>query len=126
MEARDIDHFSTPLQYLCVPRPAMARHLLARGAEPDIFGHGDFRLAVFHAEIEFLHRVEPHVRTLVARALVVGRRGDVGAARKTLFHLVLGEFDDDGAAVGAGVGRAKPVEAFQDPSVEMVSIEPSE
>jgi hypothetical protein len=37
IDARDIDHFSTPLQYLCAPRRTLARHLLDRGAEPDVF-----------------------------------------------------------------------------------------
>ena len=37
LEARDLGHHSTPLQYLSVPRPALARHLLDRGAGPDVF-----------------------------------------------------------------------------------------
>jgi ankyrin repeat protein len=35
--ARCIDHQSTPAQYALVPRPDVCRHLLARGAAPDIF-----------------------------------------------------------------------------------------
>ncbi|MEO8275799.1 MAG: hypothetical protein ABI639_06235 [Thermoanaerobaculia bacterium] len=37
IDARCIDHHSTPAQYALVDRPEVARHLLARGATPDIF-----------------------------------------------------------------------------------------
>jgi ankyrin repeat protein len=37
IDARCIDHKSTPAQYALVERPAVCRRLLERGAEPDIF-----------------------------------------------------------------------------------------
>jgi ankyrin repeat protein len=37
IDARCIDHRSTPAQYALVERPEVARHLLQRGATPDIF-----------------------------------------------------------------------------------------
>lgn len=37
IEARDIDHYSTPLHYLARPRPAAARRLIERGAQHDLF-----------------------------------------------------------------------------------------
>ena len=37
IEARCIDHYSTPVQYLADPRPAIAKYLLSKGAKPDIF-----------------------------------------------------------------------------------------
>ena len=37
IDARCIDHHSTPAQYALVDRPEVCRHLLARGATPDIF-----------------------------------------------------------------------------------------
>lgn len=37
MEARDVDHYSTPTQYLAQLRPEITRHLFDRGAHPDIF-----------------------------------------------------------------------------------------
>ena len=37
IDARCIDHRSTPAQYALVDRPDVARHLLHRGATPDIF-----------------------------------------------------------------------------------------
>ncbi len=37
IDARCIDHKSTPAQYALVDRPEVARHLLHRGATPDIF-----------------------------------------------------------------------------------------
>ncbi len=37
MEARCLDHYSTPLQYLAFPRPEVARFLSSRGAVTDIF-----------------------------------------------------------------------------------------
>lgn len=37
IDARDIDHHSTPAQYLAPFRPLVARHLFARGATADVF-----------------------------------------------------------------------------------------
>jgi ankyrin repeat protein len=37
IDGRCVDHYSTPVQYLCSTRPAVARHLLSVGAKPDIF-----------------------------------------------------------------------------------------
>ena len=37
IDGRCLDHFSTPLQYLCSSRPKVARFLIASGATPDIF-----------------------------------------------------------------------------------------
>lgn len=37
VDARCVDHKSTPAQYALVDRPDVARHLLERGATPDIF-----------------------------------------------------------------------------------------
>ncbi len=37
LNARDVDHYSTPVQYLALRRPEVARHLFAKGAEADIF-----------------------------------------------------------------------------------------
>jgi ankyrin repeat protein len=37
IDGRCIDHYSTPVQYLCSWRPAVARYLLERGATADIF-----------------------------------------------------------------------------------------
>lgn len=37
IDARCVDHYSTPVQYLCSRRPEVARHLLSIGARPDIF-----------------------------------------------------------------------------------------
>ena len=37
INARCIDHYSTPVQYLANIRPEVARYLFAQGAEPDIF-----------------------------------------------------------------------------------------
>ncbi len=37
IEARCVDHFSTPVQYLSLPRPEIACFLFGRGAVPDIF-----------------------------------------------------------------------------------------
>lgn len=37
IEARCLDHYSTPVQYLCNPRPEVARHLFSKGAVADIF-----------------------------------------------------------------------------------------
>jgi ankyrin repeat protein len=37
IDARCIDHHSTPVQYLCSTRPEVARFLFSRGATPDIF-----------------------------------------------------------------------------------------
>lgn len=37
LEARCIDHFSTPVQYLCDSRPKIARYLLDKGAKADVF-----------------------------------------------------------------------------------------
>lgn len=37
MEARDVDHYSTPTQYLAQHRPEVTRHLFDRGAHADIF-----------------------------------------------------------------------------------------
>ncbi|MCY2983144.1 MAG: ankyrin repeat domain-containing protein [Planctomycetota bacterium] len=37
MDGRCIDHYSTPVQYLCSTRPEVARFLLSKGASPDIF-----------------------------------------------------------------------------------------
>ncbi len=37
IEARDVDHYSTPVQYLALPRPDVARYLFSKGAQPDIF-----------------------------------------------------------------------------------------
>jgi len=37
IDARCIDHFSTPAQYLAIGRPEVARFLFAKGAQPDIF-----------------------------------------------------------------------------------------
>jgi ankyrin repeat protein len=36
IEARDVDHYSTPVQWLCTRCPPSARHLYERGATPDI------------------------------------------------------------------------------------------
>jgi ankyrin repeat protein len=36
-DGRCIDHYSTPVQYLCTTRPEVARYLLAAGASADIF-----------------------------------------------------------------------------------------
>ncbi len=36
-EARCVDHYSTPVQYLCLKRPSVARYLNAKGAQTDIF-----------------------------------------------------------------------------------------
>lgn len=36
-DARDVDHYSTPAQYLAKDRPEVARHLFQIGATPDIF-----------------------------------------------------------------------------------------
>jgi ankyrin repeat protein len=37
IEARDVDHYSTPVHYLALPRPEVARYLFSQGAEADIF-----------------------------------------------------------------------------------------
>lgn len=37
INARCVDHYSTPVQYLCKDRPAVAAHLLSLGATADIF-----------------------------------------------------------------------------------------
>lgn len=37
IDGRCIDHYSTPVQYLCSARPEVARFLLSVGATPDIF-----------------------------------------------------------------------------------------
>lgn len=37
IDARCVDHFSTPLQYLADPRPEIARYLISKGAQVDIF-----------------------------------------------------------------------------------------
>lgn len=37
IDGRCIDHYSTPVQYLCTARPEVARFLLSKGATPDIF-----------------------------------------------------------------------------------------
>ena len=37
IDARDVDHFSTPAQYLCKHRPEVSRYLLDSGSAPDIF-----------------------------------------------------------------------------------------
>ncbi len=37
IEARDVDHYSTPVQYLALPRPEVARFLFSKGATADIF-----------------------------------------------------------------------------------------
>ncbi|MEE8587571.1 MAG: ankyrin repeat domain-containing protein, partial [Acidobacteriota bacterium] len=37
IEARDLDHFSTPAQWAADHRPAVSRFLVGKGAEPDIF-----------------------------------------------------------------------------------------
>jgi ankyrin repeat protein len=37
IDGRCIDHYSTPVQYLCTIRPEVAKFLLAAGATPDIF-----------------------------------------------------------------------------------------
>lgn len=37
IEARDIDHGSTPAQYAVVERPGVCRYLLSRGAQDDLF-----------------------------------------------------------------------------------------
>lgn len=37
IDARCIDHYSTPAQYLCVAKPEVARYLFSKGATPDIF-----------------------------------------------------------------------------------------
>lgn len=37
IEARDVDHFSTPVQYLAHPRPEVARFLFSKGAASDVF-----------------------------------------------------------------------------------------
>ena len=37
LEARDVDHWSTPVQWVALHSPDVARHMFARGAEPDIF-----------------------------------------------------------------------------------------
>jgi ankyrin repeat protein len=37
IDTRDIDHGSTPAQYLAAERPEVCRYLLSRGAKPDIF-----------------------------------------------------------------------------------------
>lgn len=59
IEARDVDHGSTPAQYALVERPDVCRYLVGRGAEPDIFiacALGDVELAkrVLQAEPEAL------------------------------------------------------------------------
>lgn len=37
IDGRCVDHYSTPVQYLCTSRPEVARYLLSVGAQPDIF-----------------------------------------------------------------------------------------
>lgn len=37
INARCIDHYSTPVQYLCTSYPEVARYLLGNGATPDVF-----------------------------------------------------------------------------------------
>ncbi len=37
IDGRCVDHYSTPVQYLCSARPEVARYLLSVGARPDIF-----------------------------------------------------------------------------------------
>ncbi len=37
INARCVDHYSTPVQYLCTARPEVARYLLTKGADPDVF-----------------------------------------------------------------------------------------
>ncbi len=37
IDGRCIDHYSTPVQYLCSARPEVARYLVSVGASPDIF-----------------------------------------------------------------------------------------
>ncbi len=37
IDGRCIDHYSTPVQYLCTTRPEVARYLLSVGAQPDLF-----------------------------------------------------------------------------------------
>lgn len=37
IDGRCIDHYSTPVQYLCSTRPEVARYLVSVGASPDVF-----------------------------------------------------------------------------------------
>lgn len=56
IDGRCIDHYSTPVQYLCSARPEVARYLLSVGARPDIFSAvvcGDV------AMVESLLRADP-------------------------------------------------------------------
>lgn len=51
IDGRCIDHYSTPVQYLCSTRPEVARFLLTKGASPDIFS------AVLCGSIDTLDRL---------------------------------------------------------------------
>lgn len=50
--------------------------------------HPDLRAFIFHAQVEFLQGVEPHVGALGAVAAAVVRAVDKGLLRRELLHLV--------------------------------------
>ncbi|MEZ6095715.1 MAG: ankyrin repeat domain-containing protein [Pirellulaceae bacterium] len=51
IDGRCIDHYSTPVQYLCSIRPVVARYLLSKGATPDIFS------SIICAECSFVEKL---------------------------------------------------------------------
>lgn len=79
LEARDVDHVATPVQYAVGARPDVCRHLLDRGAEPDIF------LACALGDPALVNRV------LASEPEALGSR--VGHCKHT------GQGDDDGGHI---------------------------
>ena len=58
IHARCVDHYSTPIQYHCHPRPKIAQYLVSKGAEPDIFSA---TMAGDTATIKRLIETDPNV-----------------------------------------------------------------
>jgi ankyrin repeat protein len=59
-DGRCVDHYSTPVQYLCTTRPEVARYLLEAGASADIFssllcGHDQSVVELLDANPELIH-----------------------------------------------------------------------
>src|SRR5580700_4102860 len=59
-----------------------------QGALAQTFLERDFRFPVAHAEIEFFHRVQLHVRTFAAGASAFAGSGNEGFLRASLYHLM--------------------------------------
>jgi hypothetical protein len=58
IDSRDVDHYSTPAQYLAKSQPAVTRYLFQRGATADIFS---VILAGDHQRLEGLIKNDPSV-----------------------------------------------------------------